>query len=238
MALPEELEEKVVVGMWDRGLIGFFPEPGKKLKSGRLSPYYHSDRHALSINAQLDRSGAMSRQAQLEFRGQLIEACALKLEELYSPYEHVIGKAQAATCIGGLAAVQAGKSYLWERVDEPGKTYGAHEKIEGDYEKADRLVGYDNVITDGQSKIEGMELGNAVGLETVALMVQFDREEGGAQTMQATGVEFSSMTTLSRAADILVANRRMTIGNHISRLVSYHEGLLADGELSTFIPPK
>ena len=48
MPSAEFNEEKYVVGMFDRGVLGF-PEGGMKLKSGRISPYYHNQRPLLKV---------------------------------------------------------------------------------------------------------------------------------------------------------------------------------------------
>ncbi len=240
MTLPEDAEEKLAIGMWDRSLIGFFDEPGKKLKNGRMSPYYYNDRNVLSISSQLDRSGVMGQVEQAKFRDLFIGCAAGKLLGIYNntPYEHVLGIAQAETATGGAFAFRVGKSYLWQRVNQPDKTYGAHELIEGDYEPSDKVVLADNVITDGGAKREAVEMARTAELDPVALFVQFDREEGGAQSVeQDFGLYFDAMMTLSGAVKYLVASGRMTTG-HLDRVKRYHEAVLKEpGGISMFTPP-
>lgn len=123
---------------------------------------------------------------------------------------------------------------LWERVDEPHKTYGYHQKLEGDYEAGDKVLLADDVATDGKSKVEGSQVLIAVRLEPVAITLQFDREEGGVQTLeQDYGFEVNSITTLSRAAGFLLVNGRIDNGA-IDALQAYHDELRADGKVSTF----
>jgi uridine monophosphate synthetase len=234
MPLFEHVEEQVAVGMFDRGLIGF-PEGGRALKSGRLSPYYYNSRQSLSLNRKLDRSGKMSIERQLEFRRVLAGAYATKFLEIETSFDHVFGKAQAATASAGVGAFVAGLSYLWERIDEPHKNYGSHEKIEGDYERGEQILMADNVITDGQSKKEGSATLQAVDLVPVAVTMEFDREEGGVQTLEGEGYGFevNAVTGLSNAARFLLDNGRID-NEAIDALHAYHEGLRADGLVTTF----
>lgn len=233
MALPEMQEEKIVLGMFDRGLLGF-PEGGIKLKSGRQSPYYYNMRGSLSFNKRLDKSGQMTMAKQQEFRKELAIGYAAMFFEVKHSIDHIFGKAQAATAPAAVGAYQAGISYLWERVDEPHKTYGHHQKIEGDYEAGDNVLIADDVATDGKSKVEGSKVLTDIGLNPVAITLQFDRQEGGVQTLEDEyGFEVNSITTLSKAAGFLLNNDRIGESD-ITTLQLYHDELKADGKVSTF----
>ncbi len=233
MTLSEHQEEQIVVGMFDRGLLGF-PEGGITLKSGRQSPYYYNMRGSLSFSKELDRSGQMSIEEQRHFLRELVAGYAAKFFEIKFPIDHVFGKAQAATAPAAVAAYEAGMSYLWERIDEPNKTYGYHQKIEGDYDDGDTVLLADDVATDGKSKVEGSRVLSAVGLHPVAITLQFDRQEGGVQTLENDyGFEVNSITTLSKAARFLQENGRID-NAAVDALQNHHEELLAEGKVSTF----
>lgn len=232
MALAERLEEKIVVGMFDRGLLGF-PEGGITLKSGRQSPYYYNDRPCLSFSKELDRSGKMPLKRQRDFRRALALGFAIKFTDLNTDIDHVFGKAQAATAPAAVGAYEAGISYLWERVDEPDKKYGNHKKIEGSYEAGEKVGLGDDVVTDGKSKVEGAQVLRDIGLIPVSVTIKFDREEGGMQALEGYGFEANAITGLTRAVAILQENKR--IGNpEMESLHAYHEGLRADGLVTTF----
>jgi len=233
MALLEHQEEQIVVGMFDRGLLGF-PEGGVTLKSGRQSPYYYNMRGSLSFSRALDSSGQMTIERQRDFRRLLAAGYAAMFFEMSNPIDHVFGKAQAATAPAAVAAYEAGLSYIWERVDEPNRTYGYHNKIEGDFEDGDRVLIADDVATDGRSKVEGSHVLTAVNLDPVAITLQFDRQEGGVQTLvDEYGFEVNAITTLSNAAGFLLANGRID-NAAIDALHLYHEALRAGGKVSTF----
>src|SRR5688572_28383550 len=108
-------EEKMLVGMFDRGIL-VFPEGGLRHKSGRISPYYHNMRGMLSFDHSLDASGQMSLARQQEFIKESMLGFATRFDETKTPFKHVFGKAQAGTAPIAVAAFVAGKSYIWERV--------------------------------------------------------------------------------------------------------------------------
>lgn len=232
MAITEQLEEQIVVGMFDRGLL-IFPDIETALKSDRDSPYYYNDRPSLSFSSELDRTGVMTIARQKEFREALVRGFAISFLDLKSPIDHVFGKAQSATSPAAVGAYEAGLSYLWERVDEPEKTYGAHRKIEGTYEP-DEYVGIgDDVVTDGKSKKEAAKTLRNVGLVPVSVTIKFDREEGGMEALQSYGFEANTVTGLTNAVKYLVENSR--IGNReVDALHVYHQGLIDEGLVSTF----
>ena len=106
MPLPEHIEENIVVGMYDRGLLGF-PDGGIALKSGRQSPYYYNMRGSLSFSRELDRSGQMTIVEQQYFRKALAVGYAAMFGEIEQPIDHVFGKAQAATAPAAVGAYEA-----------------------------------------------------------------------------------------------------------------------------------
>lgn len=232
LKLPEHQEEEIVVGMFDRGLLGF-PEGGITLKSGRQSPYYYNMRGSLSFSRELENTGQMSIDRQRDFRKALAAGYAAKFLSIGVEIDHVFGKAQAATAPAAVGAYEAGMSYLWERVDEPHKTYGSHQKLEGDYFTGEKVLMADDVVTDGASKVEGARVLAEAGLSAVGITLQFDRQEGGVESLEEYGYAVNSITTLSKAAEFLLDNLRISSEN-VMALNQYHEGLRADNMVTTF----
>jgi orotate phosphoribosyltransferase len=232
MALQEHLEEQIVVGMFDRRML-VFPETDMALKSDRDSPYYYNDRFSLSFSSELDSTGEMTIDRQREFRRVLASGFAASFLDLKSHIDHVFGKAQSATPPAAVGAYEAGLSYLWERVDEPEKTYGAHRKIEGTYELGEYIGIADDVVTDGRSKIEGAQILRDVGLIPVSVTIKFDREEGGMEALRNYGFEANTVTGLTHAVRYLVDNNRIG-SQEVDALHEYHQGLIDEGLESTF----
>lgn len=224
-------EEKVGVGMYDRGVL-VFPEGGIRLKSGRISPYYHNMRGMLSHDRSLDVSGVMSFDRQREFIRESMLGYATRFDEIKTPFAHVFGKAQAGTSPIAVASFVSGRSYLWERVPEK-KDYGIKKAVEGNYEYGDFVHLGDDNVTDGQSKIDGAAVLYEAGLQPVSITVMFDREEGAEKRLISLGFEMNAVTCLSRVVPILLANRRISEA-HAHAVHEYHEGLKVSDITSTY----
>lgn len=223
--------EKMVIGMFDRGVL-VFPEGGLKLKSGRISPYYHNMRGMLSYNYALDASGELSIASQREFIVESMKGYATRFNEIKRPFKHVFGKAQAGTSPIAVAAFVAGKSYLWERVPED-KDYGIKKSVEGDYAYGDLVHLGDDNVTDGQSKIDGAGVLYKAGLQPASLTVMFDREEGAQERLTSLGYEMNAVTSLGRVVPILRDSGRID-NSHVEALAKYHEDLQEAGITSTY----
>jgi orotate phosphoribosyltransferase len=239
-------ERNIVTGLFRRGSLQFKETDDQDgwwtIKSGRRSPFYVNLRDALSFDRALEINGEMSPEDQKLFRRQLIAGYATTLAatsaELDQPADHVLGKAQAMTGLAAVATTKAGFSSLWERVPEPGKTYGAHQSIEGRFSAGDTVLIADDVITDGKSKVEGTAAIEAAGLIPVGTAILFDRQEGGKEYVESRlQVPVTALTTLSRAAGILYDAG--LIGDfHLDNLATYHDGLRLGGVKSTYVDPR
>lgn len=227
-------EEKYIVGMFDRGVVGF-PEGGLVLKSGRVTPYYHNMRPLLSHDQRRARNGSMSVEQQRDLIRNTVAGYAQRFIEINAQFDHVFGKAQAATAPMAVAAYEAGMSYLWERVPDPSKLhYGAHQElIEGNYEDGQLVHLGDDNTTNGASKIEGADVLLKVGLQAVSLTVGFDREEDARANLEALGYEMNAVTSLSRAVPVLRDHGRIDNG-HVEAVIAYHEDLRQEGIDTTF----
>ncbi len=85
-------------------------------------------------------------------------------------------------------------------VRKEAKTHGTGKLIEGPYSEGDRVVVIEDVITTGGSALKAVDAVRAAGGIVVGVLAVVDREEGGREAIEATGVEVAS---LARAADLL-----------------------------------
>ncbi len=218
-----EAREKLVVGLYDTGVIRF-SDFEWTLKSGRKSPFYFNIRPATSV----DYQSSVSPARQIEIRDELVSAYSEAVDELGGDYEHLHGIAQAATVLGGLVAAQRGDSYVWERIGK--KDYGAHAQFEGHARDGERIVTVDDVVTDGASKIETAKKLEASGFVVAGQVIGMDRGEGGIENVRAAGYEVGAVMTLNGAAATLLEAGR--IGNQeVDWVAQYHQGLRDDGLL-------
>jgi orotate phosphoribosyltransferase len=73
------------------------------------------------------------------------------------------------------------------------KKHGTQKWIEGDAGKVKKVVVIDDVITTGGSTITAIERLRESGLDVVKAAVVIDREEGGRENIEKTGVEVISL---------------------------------------------
>ena len=78
------------------------------------------------------------------------------------------------------------------------KTYGVTERVVGGKAvKGERLLFFDDVITDGKSKLDGIKPLERLGAHVEMVMVVVDREQGGRENLERLGYRLRSLTTIS-----------------------------------------
>lgn len=87
-------------------------------------------------------------------------------------------------------------------VRKEAKTHGTGKLIEGPLRPGDRVVVIEDVITTGDSALRAIEAVRNAKASVSGLMALVDREEGGRQAIEATGVNVVSLVT---ASQIIVA---------------------------------
>lgn len=85
-------------------------------------------------------------------------------------------------------------------VRKEAKSHGTGKVIEGAFEANDQVVVIEDVITTGGSALRAVEALRAAGGQVVGVLAVVDREEGGREAIQATGLE---VETLVRASEIV-----------------------------------
>lgn len=78
------------------------------------------------------------------------------------------------------------------------KTYGVTGKVVGgNVVRGERLLFFDDVITDGKSKLEGIKSLEELGARIEMVMVVVDREQRGRENLEKLGYRFYALTTIS-----------------------------------------
>ncbi|MDH5783759.1 MAG: hypothetical protein OEZ35_08905 [Candidatus Bathyarchaeota archaeon] len=78
------------------------------------------------------------------------------------------------------------------------KRYGATGRVVGgEVAKGEHLLFFDDVITDGKSKLEGIKPLGQLGAQIEIVMVVVDREQGGKENLERLGYRLRSLTTIS-----------------------------------------
>ena len=206
LLLPDAIQEKLAVRMYEQGHFGIKENPDDyiTLKSGRRSPHYFDLRTGLSDPH--TRRGVADAMVELA----LAKTHSVNVGQLRDHYAYFVGSPEAMTSYGASIADLAFMPLLQPRVNTS-KTTGNKSPILGRYHEGDEVAAFDDVITDGATKIETIQTLGAHGLVVADYFVVLDREEGGAIEVQSgTGLSVVPALGLAQTVKILRANSLAT----------------------------
>lgn len=186
--LPAEQLESIVVSLHDIGAVRF----GQfKLHSGRVSPIYLDLRLLASFPAVLRQVAA---------------AYAVILQQM--DFALLAAMPLAGLPIGTAVSLQMNKPLIYPR--QTLKTYGTGKQIEGVWQAGQRAVAIDDLITSGDSLLQGITLLKEAGLQVFNAVVLVDRQQGGRETMRQHDYTLHSAITLSQMLQILEKRERIS----------------------------
>jgi len=91
------------------------------------------------------------------------------------------------------------------------KEYGVTGRIAGgEVKKGEKILFFDDVVTDGRSKLDGIKPLQELGAEVETVLVVIDREQGGRENLEKLGFKFRAVATLSELVNILTKSRKIT----------------------------
>lgn len=167
-----------------------------KLKSGQTSPFYIDLTWLLSspkdfqciVDAVADEvkgivsSGKIDKLASIELKGALI-----------------------------LPSVAAKLNLPCIVVRKEIKEYGVTGRIAGgEVKKGDHILFIDDVVTDGKSKLEGINPLLQDGAKVETIFVVIDREQGGKQNLEELGFQLHALTKLSELVQSLASTKKIS----------------------------
>ena len=192
-----------------------------KTKAGRLSPYFFN-------SALFDDGAKLARLAEFYARRLLASGCQFDL--LFGPAYKGITLAAASAV--ELARLGHNAPFAFNRKEA--KAHGEGGTLVGAPIRG-RVVIVDDVITDGASKRESIELLRAAGGEPVAVLIALDRmERGGTDDNlsahsavedfeRAYGLPVISIATLADLLSYLQSNADPVLSTHFARVSAYRE---------------
>jgi uridine monophosphate synthetase len=93
-------------------------------------------------------------------------------------------------------------------VRKESKAYGVTGRIAGaQITKGDHILFFDDVISEGLSKLEGIKPLTELGAEVKHLMVVVDREQGGRENLEKLGYKVHALTNVSELTKHLLKDR-------------------------------
>jgi orotate phosphoribosyltransferase len=157
------------------------------LRSGRRSSYY------------LDKYLFETRPDLLAALGEHIAAAVAEHEPEAA---RLAGPELGAVALTAAASLASGLPFLIVRKEA--KEHGTANRLEGAYEKGERVCLVEDVVTSGGAAVSALDALREAGLECRIAVCVVDREEGGADALARRGVR---LEPLFRAGDLLQADK-------------------------------
>jgi uridine monophosphate synthetase len=148
------------------------------LKDGRHSPIYVDLRVLIAVPPVLRQVASAMVQ----------RATALR-------YDCLAGIPYAGLPLAVAMSLENGRPLIYPRKEA--KTYGTGRLIEGVFERGDRALVIDDVITTGGAKLEAIAPLREAGLIVEDILVVVDREQSGAEVLARAGLRLHSVMQIS-----------------------------------------
>ncbi len=168
-----------------------------KIKSGATSPYYIDLARVLSAPQHLCT---------------IAEAASEKIRQIMATDK--IDKLASIELKGALIvpSIACNLNLPCVIVRKEEKAYGVTGRIAGsDVNKGDNILFFDDVISEGLSKVEGIKPLIELGASVKQLLVVVNREHGGKEKLEKLGYQVHALAKISDIVDSLY------IGNHITK---------------------
>ena len=172
--------EKVARALFDSGCIKF---GNFKIKSGATSPYYIDLARSLSLPSELCT---------------ITEVAANKIKEIRrsEPIDKLASiELKGALLLPGIGC-RVGIPCVIVRKEN--KAYGVTGRIAGaDVTNGENILFFDDVVSEGLSKIEGIKPLQELGANVKHFLVVVDREQGGREKLEKSGYRVHALAKIS-----------------------------------------
>jgi len=152
--------------------------------SGWKSPIYCDNRKTLSFP---------------EVRGYIRDSFATTVKLLYPDAQMIAGVATGAIAHGALAAEKLGLPFIYVRSEA--KSHGLGNQIEGYYEKGQKVVVIEDLISTGGSSLSAVKALREAGCEVLGMVAIFTY--GFQKATDGFNAENCSLNTLSNYNDLI-----------------------------------
>ncbi len=181
------LKEKFLLNIFELGIIKF----GQfTLKSGVVSPFY------------IDLRSIASRPDLLKHLSHLMIDATQE-----DDYKVICGVPYSALPMATAMSLSYDIPLIIKRKENKG--YGTKRLVEGVYEKGDRTLLVEDVITSGKSLIETIEEVENEGLIVDSMVVVIDRQQGGSNLLRSKGYKLHTLFTIEEVLQILDKHGRI-----------------------------
>lgn len=190
--LTKEQKKIVALGIYENGLLNF----GEfTFKSGIKSPMYMNLRNLLSYP---------------KFLKEVAKLYAVMIDDL--EFDQIGGIPYGAIAMASALSYQLDMPWICARKES--KDYGMAKDLIGDFEKGQTVLVVDDLVTNGDSKIESLVSfeGNGLLVKDFAVILDYDR--GAKQKLAKAGYNLHAMMTSREAVDIIYESGHIDSGMH------------------------
>ena len=167
-----------------------------KIKSGATSPYYIDLARVLSSPKQLCviAESASQKITQIMATNKIDKLASIELKgALIAP---------SIACILNLPCVIIRKE---------DKSYGVTGRIAGaDIAKGDNILFFDDVVSEGLSKVEGIKTLQELGANVKHMLVVVNREHGGKEKLEKLGYQVHALAKITEIVDSLYREKHIS----------------------------
>ncbi len=167
-----------------------------KIKSGATSPYYIDLARVLSVPQQLCT---------------IADVAAEKIKQIMATDR--VDKLASIELKGALIApsIACRLNLPCVIVRKEEKAYGVTGRIVGaDVTKGDTVLFFDDVISEGLSKVEGIKPLLELGANVKHMLVVVNREQGGKENLEKLGYHVHALAKISEIIDSLYRDKRIS----------------------------
>jgi len=167
-----------------------------KIKSGAISPYYIDLARLLASPKQLCT---------------IVDVAAEKVKQLM--FSDKINKLASIELKGALIvpSIACKLNLPCTIVRKEEKAYGVTGRTAGaDIEKGDRILFFDDVISEGLSKLEGIKPLQELGGNITHFLVVVNREQGGKENLEKLGFKVHALANVSDLVNSLYENKHVS----------------------------
>jgi len=191
--MKHEIATIIAASFWEAEAIKVSVNKPFTLTSGKPSPFYVDCRVLISYPTYRD----------------MITTCAYWLCEQHKlQADYIAGGESAGIPFAAWLADRMKKPFIYVRKQPKG--HGLTSQVEGKIEPGKTVLLYEDLITDGKSKlnfITGIRKDNCIVTDC---LVVFDRQEGGQDALQEEGVRLYSLVTMDECLDVGFKNRYLS----------------------------
>jgi uridine monophosphate synthetase len=123
-------------------------------------------------------------------------------------FERLAAIPYAALPIGTAVSLELGCPLIYPRKEAKG--HGTRRVVEGEFQKGERVVVLDDLITTGASKLEAIAPLEELDLQVEDIVVLIDREQGGREDLEKRGYRLHAVFGLGEMLNVLAQHGRIS----------------------------